>query len=156
MPCRVAMLHPHAPFLARSIPSPTHYQLTEARRLRDRRRSVNVIYPHLLKALTVVLHGNVTKTSIGQLADNIAASKQLKIDRLSRRTKEGLICWLCQQAPEIIHEGAPPNAGAPQPAEPSAPPEDKTPQFDWSQIRSDPTLIQEEEDMLRDLGFSLG
>jgi hypothetical protein len=145
MSSRVAVFHPQAPVFSRPTPRPTHYQLTEVQRLRARRREVDEMYPFLTRALDVILRGEVTKTKMEEFAERIAKAKGVRVDRLSRRTKEGLICWLCEWAPELAFGMS--NRPIPPPESPN-PPKEEPPLFDWSRIRSDRALLKEEEEVL--------
>jgi hypothetical protein len=153
MPCRIAVLQdqPRGPSQRLSV---TSLQLSESERLRIRRRAVNSIYPRLTQAITVLLRGDLSKPSIVRLADAVAAKKGVKIDRRAKRTKEGLLCWLCENAPELMLERKPPASASDPPKPSESPPASNPCGFDWTQLRSDPELIREEEMLLR--GFEMG
>jgi hypothetical protein len=62
----------------------------------ERRRCNGALYDRMTQILGVVLGGKITKRNLMDLAEKIAAQKQIKIDRGAKRMKEGLICWFCE------------------------------------------------------------
>jgi hypothetical protein len=64
----------------------------------ERRRCNAASYDRMTQILNVVLGGKITKRNLMDLAEKIAAQKQIKIDRGAKRMKEGLICWFCENA----------------------------------------------------------
>jgi hypothetical protein len=50
------------------------------------------------QVLTVVSGGHLTMTILIDLAQKIAALKQIPLDRAARRRKDCLICWFCENA----------------------------------------------------------
>jgi hypothetical protein len=43
------------------------------------------------------------------IPEQIAAIRKVRLDRIVRRTKDGMTCWLCENAPELAL-GIAPNA----------------------------------------------
>jgi hypothetical protein len=42
------------------------------------------------------------KANLINIAESVAQTKGFKVDRLARRSKDCLICWFCEIAPEIM------------------------------------------------------
>jgi hypothetical protein len=128
-PC-AAIAHPRYP------PAPSHNGIE---RMRMRRRAVGAQFVAMTKSLDVWLHGDLSMARLSELAKSVATSKALRIDRLAKRTKEGLICWLCENVPELTLGWAAPTAQcAPPPPRPPPPPPSAPPSVIW------PTLQVEE------------
>jgi hypothetical protein len=51
--------------------------------------------------LKIWLNGDLSMDRLLQFAQSLAASKAVRLDRLAKRTKEGPICWFCENAPEV-------------------------------------------------------
>jgi hypothetical protein len=109
------------------------------------------------------------KKQVWALAKAVAQWKGAKIDRLAKRTKEGLLCWLCEYAPELAW-GVPipaipaipeipaipaiPAVPAIPPVAAPQPPAEQPQTLDWAQIFGDVAAFQDEEEvMLRGLDF---
>jgi hypothetical protein len=73
----------------------------ERERLSDRHRRVRHLYDPVLAALPVWLAGDTSMPSITRLAEWIAEARRARIDCMARRLKEAMICWLCENAPEL-------------------------------------------------------
>jgi hypothetical protein len=99
MPCRVAVFLPEP--RDRRIPPQTLLPRTELERISDRRRRANPIFNAVLAGVTFWLGGDTSMTGLTRLAEHIAKVRGVPIDRLARRTKTSLICWLCENAPEL-------------------------------------------------------
>jgi hypothetical protein len=56
--------------------------------------------------LTKFLHGKASRAMLKDLARKLARTKGIRVDRASNRTKEGLICWFCEYAPELLTSAA--------------------------------------------------
>jgi hypothetical protein len=69
--------------------------------MRIRRRATGAIFLPMTESLKVWLNGDMSMAKLSQFAQSLATCKRRRIDRLSKRTKEGLICWLCETAPEL-------------------------------------------------------
>jgi RNase P subunit RPR2 len=52
----------------------------------------------MTEMLSKMLGGNTRKKALIELAQSIAGSKKIEIDRAVKRMKEGLICWFCENA----------------------------------------------------------
>jgi hypothetical protein len=52
--------------------------------------------------LNTWLNGNVSMVAITRIAEDIATARNLKIDRMARRIKDAMMCWLCENAPELV------------------------------------------------------
>jgi hypothetical protein len=93
--------------------------------MRVRRRAAGLHFLAMSDSVKMWLQGEVTMTRLSAFVKTVATSKSQRIDRLSKRTKEGLICWLCENAPEIaLGWSVPPGpmVGMRPPTPPSAPP----------------------------------
>jgi hypothetical protein len=75
--------------------------MTELERISNRRRRANPIFNLVLNAVTIWLGGDASMAGITRIAEPIAKARGVPIDRLARRTKTSLICWLCENAPEL-------------------------------------------------------
>jgi hypothetical protein len=73
----------------------------------ERRRKVADSFYRMTESLNQLLHGNTNKETLLTLAQRIALSKNLVVDRASKRSKDGLICWFCEFAPELIVDSPP-------------------------------------------------
>jgi hypothetical protein len=84
---------------------PAAFRLTQSQkdleRTRARRRAAGAIFHAFVANLKIWLQGEVTMVRLLALSQAVATSKGQRIDRHSKRTKEGLICWLCETAPEL-------------------------------------------------------
>jgi hypothetical protein len=60
------------------------------------------MYSTMSRWLTVIFHGEPTKESLWQFASKIAAKLNIKIDRDARRLKDSLMCWICENAPQLL------------------------------------------------------
>jgi hypothetical protein len=74
----------------------------------ERRRCNAAVYDRMAQILNAVLGGKATKQNLMDLAEKIAAQKQIKIDRAAKRIKEGLICWFCENACDLAVQEASP------------------------------------------------
>jgi hypothetical protein len=87
---------------------------------------VNHLFKPILASLVFCFGGNVSMSDIMRIAEPIAEMRQIRIDRMARRTKSGMICWLCENAPELsvglvpayLRQSTPP----PMPPAPTPPP----------------------------------
>jgi asparagine synthetase B (glutamine-hydrolysing) len=61
----------------------------------------------MTETLGMPLGGNMRKKAVMELAESIAGSKKIKIDRAGKRTKEELICWFRENAAELLAEEIP-------------------------------------------------
>jgi hypothetical protein len=68
----------------------------------QRRRCNGALYERMTQILGAVFGGKLTKQNLMDLAEKIAAQKQIKIDRAAKRMKEGLICWFCENAYDLV------------------------------------------------------
>jgi hypothetical protein len=59
----------------------------------------------MTETLSKILGGNMRKKALMGLGETIAGSKKIKIDRAGKRTQEGLICWFCENATELLAGG---------------------------------------------------
>jgi hypothetical protein len=78
-------------------------------RIGVRRRRVEEIYPAMHQFLHRALNGDSTKRKLLRIALMIAEAKGIKLDRLAKRSKECLICWFCEVAPDLIAQPIPPD-----------------------------------------------
>jgi hypothetical protein len=46
--------------------------------------------------------------SLTRFAEGIAAARRTRIDRMARRLRAAMVCWLCENAPELAFGFAPP------------------------------------------------
>jgi hypothetical protein len=111
-----------------------------------RRRAADALYSKMLNALNFCLHGELSMVKIAQVVESVAARKDVRVDRLARRTKDGLICWLCENAPELAlgGEGTLESAQRRSTA-PAPPPPQRAAIFDWIDVSCDARLLREEE-----------
>jgi hypothetical protein len=72
----------------------------------ERRRCNAANYDKMTQILNAALGGKATRENLLDLAEKLAAQKQLKIDRCARRMKEGLICWFCENACDFVSSEA--------------------------------------------------
>jgi hypothetical protein len=77
-------------------------------RIQRRRRSVDALHSRMARFLASLLHGETSKPRMLQLAERIARERHVKIDRLAKRSKECLICWFCEVAPDLLTGFLPP------------------------------------------------
>jgi hypothetical protein len=70
------------------------------------------MFDRMSRILSAVLQGKTTKKALLHLAQAIATKKQIKIDRTAKRMKDGLICWFCEHATDlVIGDGFPQQSG---------------------------------------------
>jgi type III secretory pathway component EscV len=67
-----------------------------------RRRNNEALFDRMTQILTHVAGGKPTKQVLMKLAQQIADKKQIKVDRIAKRIKDCLICWFCEQVPDLI------------------------------------------------------
>jgi hypothetical protein len=60
------------------------------------------------KSLSLCLHEKPSMANMSDMAKRIAERRGIRIDRIARRTKEGMICWFCENAPELAFGVVPP------------------------------------------------
>jgi hypothetical protein len=60
------------------------------------------LFHQMTSVLTKVFGGNLTKSKLMELARSVAAEKGLTIDRGAKRMKDGLICWFCENIPQLL------------------------------------------------------
>jgi hypothetical protein len=51
--------------------------------------------------LSFCLNGKMSMVNLLEIAKIIARQRGIKIDRVARRTREGIMCWFCENAPEL-------------------------------------------------------
>jgi hypothetical protein len=84
-----------------------HFARTDPERIAERRQRVKYLFKPIVMVLTIWLAGDTSMEKIRHIAEGIAATRGIPIDRLARRTKDGMICWLCENAPELALGFAP-------------------------------------------------
>jgi hypothetical protein len=99
MPCRAAVIcsEPRNPRLTLRIP----LHRTEHELISDRHRRVQFISQPLLASLSLWLRGNTSLAALTTVAECIADARGIRIDRMARRMKGAMICWLCENAPQL-------------------------------------------------------
>jgi hypothetical protein len=105
MSCRVAVfkdLPSH-----RACPTQEIQRSPEAQKLEERRRAVSHIFPGMSRMLSAYLHNDVSRHNLQNITQAISAAKNIPLDRIAKRSKEGMICWLCEVVPELADRSAP-------------------------------------------------
>jgi hypothetical protein len=74
----------------------------ELQRALERRRAVDSTVNQMTEFLTKFLHGKASRETLKDFARKLAQTKGIRVDRAATRTKEGLICWFCESAPELL------------------------------------------------------
>jgi hypothetical protein len=103
----------------------------EVRRLSERRKAVSDIYPAMFRVLSILFQHDLSRAKLLQFLDLVATQKGVIVDRTAKRSRDGMVCWLCETAPELA-----------KPLDPSKKP------FDISSIGFDDELRKEEELLL--------
>jgi hypothetical protein len=97
------------------------------------------------------LHNNVTRRNLLNITRAVVAEKKIPLDRTAKRSKDGLLCWLCEVAPELA------NSSTPGPSldlkssvsDPICKETESESDSDWVDIGLDEDLRKEEDAMLR-------
>jgi hypothetical protein len=71
--------------------------------LAQRRKATLNIYPRMVQNLAILLHHDLSRTNLLQFLRFVANRKGAIIDRTEKRSREGMICWLCETAPELAN-----------------------------------------------------
>jgi hypothetical protein len=74
---------------------------TETRSLAQRREAVRHLYPAMFRTLSAVFHNDLSRTKLLEFLHLVANRKGVTIDRTAKRSREGMLCWLCETAPEL-------------------------------------------------------
>jgi hypothetical protein len=74
---------------------------TNVEPLAPRRRAVAEIYPRMFRNLSTLFHHDLSRTKLLQFIHLVARRKGAIIDRAAKRSREGMLCWLCETAPEL-------------------------------------------------------
>jgi hypothetical protein len=59
------------------------------------------MFQPVLRSVAALLKGDTSMTGITHIAEQIAVARGIRIDRMARRMKDGMVCWLCENAPEL-------------------------------------------------------
>jgi hypothetical protein len=92
-----------------------------------RRRQAGDDFLVISKYLSQILEGEATKPKLIELAKQVAELKHIKLDHPATRSREGVICWLCEQCKdeimrfEPVHPPSPPRPPVSQDPEPAPP-----------------------------------
>jgi hypothetical protein len=70
------------------------------------RRDVRSIHPTVDYFLHRALNGHSSKRKVLEITRAIAQGKGVKLDRMAKRSKECLICWFCEVAPDFVTQSA--------------------------------------------------
>jgi hypothetical protein len=81
-------------------------------RLLVRRRAVASIYPIMEQFLHRALKEHSSKRNLLEIAQVIAQGKNVKLDRMAKRSKECLICWFCEVAQDLLTQSGTEGANA--------------------------------------------
>jgi hypothetical protein len=100
----------------------------ESKNLDQRTKAVSHIFPAMSRTVPAYDHRTVSRTSLLSITKMIAAEKKTALDRTEKRSKEGMICWLCEVALELADSSI------------SAPP------LDLKTIEPDPTIEGKESE----------
>jgi hypothetical protein len=76
--------------------------IAEQRRCRERMERNAGMYTTMSRWLATILHQKVTKDSLLRFAEKMALKLNVPIDRDARRLKDCLICWICENAPQLV------------------------------------------------------
>jgi hypothetical protein len=98
-------------------------QLEEQRGIR-RRKANERLFDQMMNKLQ-----QLGKNSLLQFAEAVAKTKNISVDRLAHRQKDSLICWFCENCPELLNDLPLIPATNQQSAEPISFPEPKEPTF---------------------------
>jgi hypothetical protein len=71
----------------------------------ERRRGVEPLFIPMSKLLTRLGGGRLTRSVLSHVAEEISKQKTITIDRNARRIKDAMICWICENAPELLTQG---------------------------------------------------
>ena len=91
----------------------TRQTAIDQERSNERRRIAGGIFHRMSAVLVRVIHGKATRVALLRMAAALASQKGITIDRGSKRLKDSLICWFCENCPEIACGGMQP-AKAPE------------------------------------------
>jgi hypothetical protein len=61
-----------------------------------RRRAVGRAYEQMCALLTHLTGGRLTRCALMRLAEELATTRGIRIDRTAKRMKDCLICWFCE------------------------------------------------------------
>jgi hypothetical protein len=117
-------------------------QLDEQRGI-HRRKANERLFDQMMKKLQ-----QNGKNSLLQFAKAVAKKKGISVDRLARRQKDSLICWFCENCPELLNDDPLTSVTNQQSAEPILLPTPKEPAFfqgleqaeanwEWDSIKED-------------------
>jgi hypothetical protein len=95
--------------------------------------------------LRTCLNGQTSKANIRLVVSFIAEQKQLAVDRLAKRTKEGLVCWLCEAVSDPPMVGLLTRIPARRRVQPPPPADVVKPALDWPSIGVDEARRKQEE-----------
>jgi hypothetical protein len=67
-----------------------------------RRRGCSQLYGPMIDALETRFNKRAVRSEMLELAADICAERGIKLDRPAKRSKECLICWFCENVPELV------------------------------------------------------
>jgi hypothetical protein len=122
----------------------------ETLKLDARKRAVNGLFSRMSHILAIRLKNDMSRSNLLQIARIISDVKEIPIDRTAKRSRDGMICWLCEVAPELIDSptlSLPPNR---KPIPPVAIVETNRSDTDWNfaNFSLDESLRKDEDAML--------
>ncbi|OHT17561.1 hypothetical protein TRFO_00797 [Tritrichomonas foetus] len=71
-------------------------------RINEKVRKNRICYSQMEKVLNIIYGGQVTKGKLLKMAHLIAKQRNLKIERIEKRNKSALICWYCENCPDLL------------------------------------------------------